>query len=64
MGFPEDWLDDVMQQQAQQPQGPGGPGIPGVANPDEPVTAQDLVNNPTPGNVTDMLMGGGVGFTQ
>jgi hypothetical protein len=63
MGFPEDWLDDVMPQQQPGQPGQGGPGIPGVANPEEPVTAQTLVNNPTPGNITDMLSGG-AGFTQ
>ena len=58
MGLPEDFLES-----AQAPQ-EAGAGIPGVANPDAPPTAQDLVNNPTPQNVTDMLLGGGVGFTQ
>ena len=58
MGLPEDFLEE-----AEAPQVPGA-GIPGVANPQGPPTAQDLVNNPSPGNVTEMLLGGGVGFTQ
>jgi hypothetical protein len=55
--LPEDFLDQEMVQQE-------GVGIPGGVAPEEPPTAQDLVNNPTPGNVSDMLLGGGVGFTQ
>jgi hypothetical protein len=58
MGLPEDFLED-----AAVPQEPGA-GIPGVANPDAPPTAQDLINTPSPQNVSDMLLGGGVGFTQ
>jgi hypothetical protein len=55
--LPEDFLEQEMVQQE-------GVGIPGGVAPEEPPTAQDLVNNPTPGNVSDMLLGGGVGFTQ
>ena len=55
--LPEDFLEQEMIQQE-------GVGIPGGVAPDGPPTAQDLVNNPTPGNVSDMLLGGGVGFTQ
>lgn len=55
--LPEDFLQQEMVQQE-------GVGIPGGSAPDGPPTAQDLVNNPTPGNVSDMLLGGGVGFTQ
>tara|TARA_R110002051_G_scaffold152207_1_gene224831 strand:- start:2048 stop:3709 length:1662 start_codon:yes stop_codon:yes gene_type:complete len=58
MGLPEDFLEA-----APVPQQPGA-GIPGVANPEEPITGLEAVNNPTPGNVTDMLLGGGVGFNQ
>jgi len=57
MQLPEDFLEgEIMQQE--------GVGVPGASAAEGPPTAQDLVNNPTPGNVTDMLMGGGVGFTQ
>lgn len=55
--LPEDFLEQEMVQQE-------GVGIPGGVAPEGPPTAQDLVNNPTPGNVSDMLLGGGVGFTQ
>ena len=55
--LPEDFLEQEMVQQE-------GVGIPGGVAPEGAPTAQDLVNNPTPGNVTDMLLGGGVGFTQ
>ena len=55
--LPEDFLQQEMVQQE-------GVGIPGGVAPEGAPTAQDLVNNPTPGNVSDMLLGGGVGFTQ
>ena len=55
--LPEDFLQEEMVQQE-------GVGIPGGSAPDGPPTAQDLVNNPTPGNVSDMLLSGGVGLNQ
>jgi hypothetical protein len=55
--LPEDFLEGEMMQQE-------GVGIPGGVAPEGPPTAQDMINNPTPGNVSDMLLGGGVGFTQ
>ena len=64
MGLPETFLEAAQAQMDQMQQQQGGAGIPGVANPDEPPTAQDLINTPTPQNVSDMLLGGGVGFTQ
>ena len=56
MQLPEDFLAGEMVQQE-------GVGVPGASAADSPPTAQDAINNPTPGNITDML-GGGVGFTQ
>ncbi len=64
MGLPESFLEGAQAQMEQMQQQQAGAGIPGVSNPEEPPTAQDLINTPTPQNVTDMLLGGGVGFTQ
>jgi hypothetical protein len=61
MGLPEDFLETAPPAAAPEQ---GGAGIPGVANPEGPPTAQDLINTPSPQNVSDMLLGGGVGFTQ
>ena len=56
MNFPEDWLDAL-------PEEPHTGGVPSPSNPDE-ATVQDMINNPNPTNVTEQILGGGVGFTQ
>ena len=56
MNFPEDWLDSL-------PEEPHTGGVPSPSNPEE-ATTQDMINNPNPTNVTEQILGGGVGFTQ
>ena len=59
LGLPEDFMEDMPVQQP-------GVGVPGAASPEPsgPMQAQEAISNPSPGNVSDMILGGGVGFTQ
>ena len=64
MQLPEDWLEEPPP--APMPEA-GGAGIPSPAKEQAGgagMGVNQLVGNPTPGNVSEQILGGGVGFTQ
>ena len=64
MQLPEDWLEEPPPPPTPEA---GGAGIPSPAK-EQPTAGgmgvNELVGSPSPGNVSDQILGGGVGFTQ
>ena len=64
MQLPEDWLEEPPPPPTPEA---GGAGIPSPAK-EQPTAGgmapNELIGSPSPGNVSDQILGGGVGFTQ